>query len=340
MFNEKKLMWLYGLTSAHVGSGDNLSYVDLPIQREIHTGFPKIEASSLKGALRHHVEAKLKLEDENKAIENKKKVEIIFGIGSGEKLSNDGSTADNEAESSDKGAASEMAIADARILFFPVKSAKGIFAWVTCPMVMKRFEQDCKIVEQEITPFECLEDNDVIVCKDSKLLIEINNENKNNSEKKAAVMLEELVFEINESHSSETSLDNWIDHMVTKFPFPEELKDFKSRVILIPNDDFKYFVMQATEVITRIAIDSEYGVVKSDVGALFTEEYLPPESILYSMLFMKNKEKDNVEIEKTLNDHLNAKIVQIGGNATLGKGMFRIKLNEEEGGVADESEGK
>ena len=342
MFNEKKLMWLHGLTSAHVGSGDNLSYVDLPIQREMHTGFPKIEASSLKGAIRHHVESQLKLEskdeDKNKKIENKNKVEIIFGRGSGEKLSADDSTANEKAESSDKGAASEMAISDARILFFPVKSAKGIFAWVTCPMVIKRFEQDCQIVEKEITAFEGLKDDDVIVCKDSKLLIDNSTKKSNNNTgKKDVVMLEELVFEINESNV-ETALDGWIDSIAENFPLSEDLDDFKSRVILIPNNDFNYFVMQATEVITRIAIDSDVGVVKSEVGALFTEEYLPPESILYSMLFLKNKKKDNIDIAKTLNDYLNGKIVQIGGDATLGKGMFRIKLNE--GGVSDEPESK
>ena len=38
-------------TPLHVGSGTELGIIDLPIQRERHTGFPKIEASGLKGCI-------------------------------------------------------------------------------------------------------------------------------------------------------------------------------------------------------------------------------------------------------------------------------------------------
>ena len=160
MYKKRELMWLYGLTSAHVGSGDNLSYVDQPIQREKHTGFPKIEASSLKGAIRHHVEKKT---DTNT-------VESIFGKGSGEEDSSP----------------SEVAFSDARILFFPVKSAKGIFAWVTCPMVIERFIQDCKLLDGfEKLNLDCSLDCDKeAICTGDALKIS-----------GSKVMLEELVFE-------------------------------------------------------------------------------------------------------------------------------------------------
>ncbi len=46
---------LHAVTSVHAGSGSEIGLVDLPIQREKHTGFPKIESSSLKGALRYHM---------------------------------------------------------------------------------------------------------------------------------------------------------------------------------------------------------------------------------------------------------------------------------------------
>ena len=282
MYEKRELMWLYGLTSAHVGSGDNLSYVDLPIQREKHTGFPKIEASSLKGAIRHHVEKKT---DTNT-------VESIFGKGSGEEDSSP----------------SEVAFSDARILFFPVKSAKGIFAWVTCPMVIERFVQDCKLFGGfEELNLDC--DKEAI-CTSDALKISV-----------SKVMLEELVFE-SEDSTKEEAFKAWICQLMQKLFLPTELQEaaFKSRVIMIPNDDFKYFTMQATEVITRNRINSETGM--ADGGALFTEEYLPPESIMYSLMFLKR------EIEKmcVLKTHLNGNIIQIGGNATLGKGLFSVKF--------------
>ena len=48
MFSVVKPLLLYGVTSVHAGSGSDLGVVDLPIQREQHTGYPKIEGSSLK----------------------------------------------------------------------------------------------------------------------------------------------------------------------------------------------------------------------------------------------------------------------------------------------------
>jgi len=277
MYEKRELMWLYGLTSAHVGSGDNLSYVDLPIQREKHTSFPKIEASSLKGAIRHHVERKT---DTNT-------VESVFGKGSGEEDSSP----------------SEVAFSDARILFSPVKSAKGIFAWVTCPMIIERFIQDCKLLGRfEELNLDCGQD---AICTGDALKIS-----------GSKVMLEELVFESKDS-TKEEALLKWLG----TFSLPQELpKDFKSRVIMIPNDDFKYFAMQATEVITRNRINAETGM--ADGGALFTEEYLPPESIMYSLMFLK-KEMENMCV---LNSYLDGSIIQIGGNATLGKGLFSVKL--------------
>ncbi len=52
MFKKAKIMSLICETPLHAGSGSDLGFVDLPIQRERHTEFPKIEASSLKGAIR------------------------------------------------------------------------------------------------------------------------------------------------------------------------------------------------------------------------------------------------------------------------------------------------
>ena len=112
------------------------------------------------------------------------------------------------------------------------------------------------------------------------------------------------------------------------------------------DNDFRDFVNLSTEVITRIKIDNEKGTAED--GALFTEEYLPTESILYSIVFAsaefqeetkhdKRKFKSGKEtmafFAKTLNatDKIN-NIFQLGGNATLGKGILRSKLlyNDEQ----------
>ena len=90
-------------------------------------------------------------------------------------------------------------------------------------------------------------------------------------------------------------------------------------------------MQHSTEVVTRTKINNETGTV-SDT-ALFTEEYLPAESILYSIAlfspeFKKEKEGrlDQAAVAKFYNDHLPT-IFQIGGNATIGKGIVRTNKN-------------
>ena len=56
MFKQSKPLFFVCETPLHAGSGSDLGIVDLPIQRERHTSFPKIEGSSFKGAVREAVE--------------------------------------------------------------------------------------------------------------------------------------------------------------------------------------------------------------------------------------------------------------------------------------------
>ncbi len=48
------IMSLYAVSPVHAGSGSSMGVVDLPIQRERHTNWPHIQASGVKGAMRHH----------------------------------------------------------------------------------------------------------------------------------------------------------------------------------------------------------------------------------------------------------------------------------------------
>ncbi|MCL1936186.1 MAG: type III-B CRISPR module RAMP protein Cmr4 [Defluviitaleaceae bacterium] len=321
MFEHKKLMLLYTLTSAHVGSGDNLSYIDLPIQREKHTNFPKIEASSLKGSIR---EAMINSIKKDKLSEEDKINRILGSWENGD-------------------TPSAVSISDARILFFPVKSAKGIFAWVICPTVVRRFLQDCKLIEIDCPSLEELVEQLDNLSLENKILtyngfcsLVMNGKNGSNEKK---VMLEEILFDSEPCDKFKA----WIDEVTEKFLSnkPNELTlkndEFKKKVTMISDEDFEYFVTQSTEVVTRIKINHETGIVED--GALFTEEYLPPESILYSLLFFseeKNNEENNKEnnrmsakcIEKEMFGMISDGLLQIGGNTTLGKGLFKIHLED------------
>ncbi len=289
MYNVKDLMMLYTLTSTHVGSGDDLNYIDLPIQRENHTNFPKVEASSLKGSIK-------------RAMGQHEDVYAILGSDT------DGETA------------SAVSFSDARLLFFPVKSAKGVFAYATCPFAISRFLSDCKIAgitdfsEKDMSWLSDIK-TCMIPCKSAITF----NDNK--------VVLDEYVFQV----AVNSNFYKFVE--IVKSNLPELIDNFTSRVILINDDEFTYFVTNSTEVVTRIKINNESGTTNDK--ALFTQENLPSESILYNLLFfseskISQKKSGNRmsahEVKNKFEELFACEVFQVGGDMTLGKGLLSKKM--------------
>lgn len=349
MFKQAKPLFLIVETPLHAGSGSDLGIVDLPIQREKHTDYPKIEASGLKGSIREIFGAQVE----------KSKVELVFGPEDGDLH------------------AGALGFTDARLLLFPVKSVRGVFAWVTCPAVLERFKHDLSICVCEpcidfvenLPGADTVPDNSGILIKDKK------------------IVLEEYTFPVTSDPKCE-EVAKWIADNVLPANVPSYnywVDKMKKDIVVLSDDDFRDFVMLSTEVIARTRIDSEKGTVVD--GALWYEEYLPTDSILYSLalttpLFIKieeddvekrrekEKEKKSIfyasdeEIEDRVKKIQNAKlpesnggkcseavkgliesekvmnffedslpdIIQIGGNATIGKGIVRTHVYQNQGG--------
>jgi len=337
MFKQAKPLFLICETPLHVGSGDNLGIVDLPIQRERHTGFPKVESSSLKGSLRTAFEDKAG-NDVNKLIEIQatfgydetgisKEVEEAFTIGEGD---------NKELKKAFVGC---LGFTDARILLFPVKSIKGVFAWITCPQVLKKFADEMKLCERKDVDFiEQVTEN--TVPHSCELLVK----NKQNEDQ---IVLEEFTFKVTEERNCNQLAKYLSDLFFSKKEQAYWKGKLEKNLVVLSNDDFRDFVEHSTEVITRIKINNKTGTVQD--GALFTEEFLPTDSILYSLVlaspippvFLSQdkfpklselnlfQEKNVIEyFGNTMNEIQN--IFQLGGNATLGKGIVRmVFLNGE-----------
>ncbi|MDY6991417.1 MAG: type III-B CRISPR module RAMP protein Cmr4 [Pseudomonadota bacterium] len=346
MFKEAKPLFLICETPLHVGSGDDLGIIDLPIQRERHTGFPKVESSSLKGSLRTVFEEKAG-EDVNELIKIQatfgydeaglpKTIEEAFTLGEGDK---------KELKSAFVGC---LGFTDARLLLFPVKSMKGVFAWITCPQVLRKFADEMRLCKYhsdkiKLDSIQNIAENiaENTVPNSCELLVE-------NKQNKKQIVLEEFTFEVNHNEQCD-QLANCLANVL----FSEEHQYWKEKLrrnlVILPHDDFRDFVEHSTEVITRTKIDNETGTVKG--GALFTEEFLPTDSILYSLvlassiapMFLNEKKFVNsgyfsefsqesavIGYFKCALDNIK-NIFQLGGNATLGKGIVRmIFLNNEE----------
>jgi CRISPR-associated protein Cmr4 len=345
MYKKSTLLTFYAETPIHMGAGQSISYVDLPIQRERHTSFPVLWSSGIKGVIRD-----LALRVWN----DKDKVETIFGPEEGSDF------------------ASCISITDAKILLYPVRSVKGVFAWITCPFVLKRFKEDLEAVgvkfkhnNQEIQ-IPDVSDDKVFIADDNLKIQEQNN-----------VAFEEFVFEA----EVKNEVKNLAEKLKEFIPQDDLAKNLEKHLAIVSDNVFKDFVNYAVEIRTRIRIDQALGTVKS--GALFSEELIPSESVFYSLLFIKDpyfgiemdlynelkskKENDETpnwddvknrlkgnedtkkkileklqkawsggyfkddEIKGSLN-FLDNSLLQLGGDETIGKGYVRVKFYSFQGG--------
>jgi len=298
MYKKTALLTFYAETPIHMGSGQSVSYVDLPIQRERHTSFPVLWASGIKGVIRN-----LALREWN----DKDKVNTIFGP--------------DPEDASDF--ASCISITDAKILLYPVRSVRGVFAWITCPFVLKRFREDLKAIGvdfedngQEIQIPE-ISDNEVFIANEN-LKLKIKN--------KDIVALEEFIFEAKDNEQ--------VRHLAEKLkkliPTNDLTDNLENHLAIVSDNVFKDFVNYAVEIRTRIRIDQARGTVKE--GALFSEELVPSESVFYSLVFIKdsfnpnnkiNAENVLFEINKLFSKH---SLLQLGGDETIGRGFVRVKF--------------
>ncbi len=332
MYKNAKPLFLICETPLHVGSGSDLGIVDLPIQRERHTNFPKIESSSLKGALREAFESAFKSKTFTKPDDNDVKIQRVFGFDDGSlseaqktQLKTHFKNSKNEEQTQFSGA---LALTDARLLLFPVKSLYGVFAWITCPRVIKKFIADLELagISTEFSTVDFEQEKDKTTSKAEIL--------KTNGTKKQAY-LEEFVFTLIQDIEKDNNVDKLAKWLKETLFSASDTSYWASKIekdiIIVSDENFRDFVTLATEVITRTKIDNSTGTVQT--GALFSEEYLPSESVLYSLAMfsdefrssnplLSNEVKTFFESGLTANNN----IVQIGGNATLGKGIVKTKL--------------
>jgi CRISPR-associated protein Cmr4 len=342
MYQIAKPLFLICETPLHAGSGSDLGIVDLPIQRERHTSFPKIEASSLKGALREAVEQEVlsKLtKDEKDKYNNIKTVEPeliklnkVFGFDDGALKGFDKDEMKNLFEEGKTDFAGAIGFTDARLLLFPVKSMKGVFAWVTCPKVLRQFERDMKLTGDKsfsIAGLEKLtnsaENECYILCETSESDLIVGGDK---------IILEEYAF-------TATNKDLKVEEKCLSKYFADTFFEINSywhskaqkSIVILSDDDFKDFTNLSTEVITRTKISNVTGTVDKENGALFTEEYLPAESVMYSLVMAHDEFSSAADkmtaasIQNFFKENLEP-IVQIGGNATLGKGLVRTVFEE------------
>lgn len=262
---KQKILTIFTRTPLHVGAGSSVGAVDQPIIRERHTRFPVIPGSSIKGVMRDYLGSEENLRD-------------IFG---------------------EQDFAGSISFGEARLLAFPVRSAKGAFAFAVSPLTLQRFARDTGLtltVPDKVADMTCLPGNDIVI------------DGKN-------VVLEEYCFSKADDFPAEWAdkLTNLLDDAV--------LSGASGRFVLISDTDLSHFAQNACQISQHVRIDDETGT--ADGGGLFNEETVPSEALFYASLgILRKTAAVDVFIERLTTESL----IQFGGKGTTGLGYCTAKI--------------
>ena len=305
--DDSAALFLLTESSLHAGTGSTLSYVDLPIQREVHSGHPIVYASSVKGALR-----------ERKGLTEQQK-DVLFGP-----------------KNSDY--SGRAIIQEARVLLFPVRSFHGTFAWVTCEAVLSRLRRDLAARRLALPPSvsSVLKQGETAsFCSISKVAPQ------------GKALLEDYCYDSAApsppavpgaaAHVEQSPLDrlaNWIaTHAIGANELDWWREKLKLDIVLVHDDDFTFFVKVHTQIQTHVSIDKDTQIAASSGPR--NEESLPPDTLLYSMVTIQKPLHDGaIKVFKTATEGLDAfqkslttnSRFHLCGNRTLGEGMVSAAI--------------
>lgn len=291
-----RMALLHALTPLHPGTGQTAAVIDLPVAREKATGYPIVPASSLKGVLR----------EEMLGTQPDAWIDKAFG------------------KSDSSGA---FCFGDQKLLCLPVRSFFGTFAYVTCPLALQRWKRDLDAMQIPLPfladipgPVELeacsvagelmrdgkiyLEDLDLTVWEDA---------DANAAAAKIAKGLSECLYpKVESGNNSERAL-------------------FQKRFVVVSDAIFGFLSETATEVVTRIAM-GEDGTTSGKGGNLWYEEAVPAEAVFCGPVLLDSRFAQEAE---ALFDALPSEtLIQIGGNASVGRGLCRFILGNAVGAGA------
>lgn len=289
-----QLLFIHARSPLHAGTGQGVGAIDLPIAREKATGIPYLPGSSIKGPLRDQ-------SDPNDA-----KTAVVFGPNT-------------NAASDHAGAA---VFSDARLLLLPVRSLAGTFAWVTSPYLLERFVQDAEysglkpvgktweIPKPSLTKEEA---QAFVVAETHALAVNVK------------VVLEDLDLTL----VQDPLTGEWATRLEPLVFDPSRAGQLSKRLCVVHDDVLGFLLDTATEVVARVKINDDTKTVQK--GGLWYEESLPTESVLVGLVSAsKGRSSTNAmeaqAVSSFVYDLAHNKSIQLGGKATVGRGLCRLRF--------------
>lgn len=223
----------------------------------------------------------------------------------------DHASAAGERDSSHAGA---LLVGDATLLALPVRSLQSHFKWVTCPAALERFSRSAQRLGLKLgtpvasNPGDKLQalghGTETLFLEEFRL------------EQKASPDIAELAKALAALSGGGLNSDA-----------------LQERLVIVHDDIFSFLVRNATAVNAHIAIDAQTKTVKD--GALWHEESLPPETLMYVPLSAtssrrKGSERQAAQVLAQFETLLppGKNWLQLGGNETTGMGWCRVGINK------------
>lgn len=253
---------LFTRTPLHVGCGSAVGVVDLPVLRERATGFPTVPGSALKGVLRD--------------LFDKASQDELFGKQDGR---------------------GKILVGEARLAAFPVRSAKGGFAWLTSPLALGRLRR---------LGIRCPEVGEEAVLAPEELAIGEN------------VVLEEYRLKRAGGLPDEAKpLASQCAHTLWQ-------ESWAKRLAVVSDTMMTHFAQNACEIAYHNHINDETGIVED--SGLFAQENVPSETLFVGKLMA-----DDPALLKRLTDKLAEadSLLQVGADATTGLGWCFVTCKED-----------
>ncbi len=298
MFEKRAVVFLYTVSPVHMGAGTAIGIVDNPIQRECHTNHPCFAGSGIKGAVRHGFAA---IGGERSL------VSPLFGPESG----------------NDKLHAGAVSFGDGQLVALPVRSLRRSYVYVTSPQALARTRRllEMTAIETnweipEVEEGQCLTVNDELLSSGKKLHLEVF-EYQPAAEPNAKQALGDIARSL-----ADYALPDNSEYQFFRDKLQKDL-------VFLSDTDFTWFCEHATSVEPHVCIDDVTGAAKE--GGLFYTENLPPESILIASLFVSCSREQSSgmpaeEVFCKLRNVIDGKLLQMGGDATTGRGLVIAKV--------------
>lgn len=295
LWHDSAILGLYTLSPTHCGTGQTTGAVDLPIARDRATGFPVLPATSLKGVLRHGAENADGLKD---------KVKDLFGP-------------EISMDNKDAGlTVGRLAVTEARLIAYPVRSLSRPFLHVTCPLILERLARDLRATGAGALKLPDLDTSAVTTP------VRVADPDLTN----LALVLEDLIYAWSEVRHDPVVQD--LGKSLAKL-IPDAESDTGTRLskglAVIPDADFGALMESAIPVQARIQLTSAKTTaeVNGESGNLWYEETLPADCLFAALIGERRSHHNGAAAG--LGDLTGAadafRVIQIGGNETVGQGL-------------------